>query len=477
MLAKKVFTEIEKIVGRENLLTSDEELVLYGYDATPAAEVVKPDAVALPETAEQIAELVSLANRHKFPVIPRGAGTGLSGGSRPINGGLVLSTQRMNRILAIDIENLQAIVQPGVVTEELQRLVEAEGLFYPPDPQSKATCTIGGNLAENAGGPRAVKYGVTRQNVLALQAVLPQGQLVRIGARTLKSVVGYDMLSLLIGSEGTLGIITEATLRLLPLPPARATLLAVFDRIEVAAEAVAKTFHAGVVPSAIEFMDNASIRSVEEFEPSGLPVDAQAVLVLEVDGQPVQVKESAEKVRQVMQAQGARQVKLAANEAEAEALWEARRSLGPAVARIAPLKVNEDIVVPLTSLPEAVSKIHAIAEKYRIKSASFGHAGDGNLHVNFLANPDDKEEVARVDQAVAELFKLAVSLNGSISGEHGIGTTKQEFLSLELSPEVIEVMKAIKRAMDPLGILNPGKIFPVRANQTSQSSPGRDGHG
>ncbi|HUU00551.1 MAG TPA: FAD-linked oxidase C-terminal domain-containing protein [Myxococcota bacterium] len=470
MLDAGLLKEIGSIVGSENLLTAPEELVLYGYDATPAAEVVRPDAVVLAGTAEEIAKIVLLANRTPFFVIPRGAGTGLTGGARPIRGGVVISTQRMNRILRIDADNLQAIVEPGVVTEHLQKQVEAQGFFYAPDPQSMATCTIGGNLAENAGGPRAVKYGVTRQSVLALQAVLPEGQLVRLGARTLKSVAGYDLLSLLLGSEGTLGIITEATLRLLPLPESRRTLLAVFAEVEQAAAAVGATFRAGVLPAAIEFMDGNAVRCVEDYgekSSSGLPREAGAVLIIEVDGGAGDVERAAAIVERVMREGKAGLVKLAADAAEAESIWKARRAVGPALAKIAPLKVNEDIVVPLSSLPRAVAGIHSIAEENDIKCAIFGHAGDGNLHVNFLANPLNSDEVCRVERAVTEMFRLVISLHGSITGEHGVGTTKQKYLSLELSEESIDAMRAIKAALDPRGIMNPAKIFPERAEDGS----------
>jgi glycolate oxidase len=460
MISGSIIRELRGIVGKEHLHTSDEEVALYSYDATPFAPRARPDAVVFPGSAEEVASVVQLANRARFAVVPRGAGSGLTGGARPILGGVVLSTQRLNRIVKIDSDNLQVVVQPGVVTEDLQNAVEEVGLFYPPDPQSKEFCTIGGNLAENAGGPRAMKYGVTRNYVLALQAVLPEGTLVRLGARTVKSVVGYDLLSLLVGCEGTLGIITEATLRLLPDPEARGTLLAVFDDMRVAAAAVSATFKAGVMPSAIEFMDRASIRCVEEYEPAGLPTDAAAVLVVEVDGGSAEVERLTGKVKAVMEANGARQIQTSANAEEAEALWKSRRAVGPALARIAPIKVNEDIVVPLSRLPEAVSRIHELARKHEVECACFGHAGDGNIHVNLLVDTNDEQAIRRADQAVDSIFELVIQLEGSITGEHGVGTTKQHFIGMELKPEVIDTMVRVKRALDPRGILNPGKIFP-----------------
>jgi glycolate oxidase len=457
---KSVIKELCDILGKEHVQFAPEDVALYAYDATPFAPVARPDAVVFPGSAEEVASVLQLANRVGFPVVPRGAGSGLTGGARPILGGVVVSTQRLDRILKIDSDNLQIVVQPGVVTEDLQEKVEAAGLFYPPDPQSKEFCTIGGNLAENAGGPRAVKYGVTRNYVLALQVALPEGTLVRLGARTLKSVVGYDLLSLLVGCEGTLGIITEATLRLLPAPESRGTLLVVFDGMEAAAGAVAATFKAGVLPSAIEFMDQASIRCVEEYEPAGLPTDAAAVLVVEVDGSPPEVKRLAEKVKAVMEKSGARLIRTGASEEEAEALWKSRRAVGPALARIAPIKVNEDIVVPLSRLPQAVSGIHELARKHGVKCACFGHAGDGNIHVNLLVNTGDADALRRADLAVDSIFELVIELEGSITGEHGVGTTKQHFIGMELKPEVIETMVRIKQALDPKGVLNPGKIFP-----------------
>jgi glycolate oxidase len=460
MMEKSVIKELRSIVGKDQVHSSPEEVALYAYDATPFAPATRPDAVVFPGSAEEVSSVVQLANRVPFPVIARGAGSGLTGGARPIHGGVVVSTQQLNKILKIDSDNLQIVVQPGVVTEDLQEKVEAVGLFYPPDPQSREYCTIGGNLAENAGGPRAVKYGVTRSYVLALQAVLPEGTLVRLGARTLKSVVGYDLLSLLVGCEGTLGIITEATLRLLPAPESRGTLLSVFDRMEAAAGAVASSFKAGVLPSAIEFMDQASIRCVEEYQPAGLPTDAAAVLGVEVDGSPAEVERSTLKVKEIMEKCGARQIRLSASEEEAETLWKARRAVGPALARIAPIKVNEDIVVPLSRLPEAVRRIHAIAYEHGVECACFGHAGDGNIHVNLLVDVEDEDAMRRADRAVDGLFDLVIELGGSITGEHGVGTTKQQFIGMELKPEVIDTMVRIKQALDPKGVLNPGKIFP-----------------
>jgi glycolate oxidase len=460
MLDHGILKQLQTIVGKEHCRTGEEERLLYAYDAVPSAPLAWPEAVVFPGDAAEVAAIVQLANRARFPVVPRGAGTNLTGGARAVKGGVVLSTGRLNLILHIDRENLQAVVQPGVVTDTFQDEVERVGLFYPPDPQSKETCTLGGNLAENAGGPRAVKYGVTRQYVLAVEVVLAGGELTRLGARTLKSVAGYDLVSLLVGSEGTLGVITEATLRLIPAPEARGTLLAVFPRMEDAAAAVAKTLQAKVVPSAVEFLDHFAIGSVEDFAGVGLPRDAGAVLVVEVDGSPAEVERQGLRVEEILRGAGARQVTRAASEAEAEALWKARRAVGPSLARIAPHKVNEDIVVPLSRLAEAIARIHALAASHRIACACFGHAGDGNIHVNFLLHKEDADEVKRTAEAVEETFRLVVELGGSITGEHGVGTTKQAYLGLEVPEAALQAMRRVKAALDPNGVLNPGKIFP-----------------
>ncbi len=461
MLERKIIGCLEDIVGSEYVKTSEEDRVLYGYDATPFAPKTLADAVVFPSTADEVAEVVLLANQYRFPVVPRGAGSNLSGGARPIRGGVVLSTQRMAEIIEIDTDNLQARVQPGVVNRDLQLRAQQHGLFFAPDPQSLEFCTIGGNLAENAGGPRAVKYGVTRQHVLAIQAVLPTGGLARFGARTIKSVAGYDMVSLLVGSEGTLGVITEATLRLLPLPQTRSTLLVVFDKVEACARAVSKTLQAKVIPSALEFMDQNAIRCVEAYQPSGLPTGAEAILLVEVDGSNADVDESSKRVEKIMRSSQAAAVTRSTSPEHAQALWKARQAVGPSLARIGPIKVNEDVVVPLSRLAEAVSGIDAISKKYRLACACFGHVGDGNLHVNFLLNDNHPDLMERVEQAVGELFALVVSLQGSITGEHGVGTSKQPYLSLELGDVQMDAMLRVKQALDPLGVLNPGKIFPI----------------
>ncbi len=451
--------ELERIVGPGQVLADPAQLVTYSYDATPGAPRCPPEAVLLPGSSAEVAAIIRLAAARGTPIVARGAGTGMTGGARPIHGGWVVSTQRLDRILRIDLDNLQAVVQPGVVTEHLQEAVAAHGLFYPVDPQSLETCTLGGNLAENAGGPRAVKYGVTRQYALACEAALADGELARFGARTLKSVAGYDMLSLLVGSEGTLGVITEASLRLLPQPAARGTLLAAFGSLEAAAAAVGATLRAGVVPAAIEFVDHFALRAVGATAELALGEGVQAVLVVEVDGPAPEVARQAEAVRAVMRAAGADRVALAASPEEAARLWRVRRQVGPALAHIAPHKLNEDIVVPIARLPEAVAGVHRIAREARVACACFGHAGDGNIHVNFLVHPEDAEELARAGDAVRATFELAVALGGSISGEHGIGTAKQPFLGLELGPRALGAMRAVKAALDPQNILNPGKIF------------------
>lgn len=452
---------LESIVGREHCRTSPEERLLHAYDAVPSAPPAMPDAVVFPADAAEIAAVLKLANELRFPVVARGAGTNLTGGARPVRGGVVLSLARLDHIIEIDLANLQAVVQPGVVTDALQVEAEKWGLFYPPDPQSKETCTIGGNLAENAGGPRAVKYGVTRQYVLALEAVLPTGERTRLGARTQKCVAGYDLVSLLVGSEGTLGIITEASLRLIPRPAARGTLLASFLRMEDATDAVAAVLQAGIVPSAIEFLDRFAIACVEDFEPAGLPRDAGAVLIVELDGSEPEVLRQQAAVRPLLERPPGATCTVAADETQAERMWKARRAVGPSLSRIAPHKLNEDIVVPIANLSRAVADIHRIASECNVRCACFGHAGDGNIHTNFLVHPEDPDEVRRAEEAVLRTFRRVVELGGTISGEHGIGTTKQRYLGLELGADALRAMRAIKRALDPNDILNPGKIFPA----------------
>lgn len=456
---KTIYKALEKIVGPEHITDRDTDRQSYAYDATQIQ--AWPDGVVFPGTTEEIAAIMRLANTRPFPVVPRGAGSGMSGGSVPIQGGVVVVLLRMNRIRKIDVNNFLAVVEPGVITRDFQQAVEAEGLFYPPDPSSSHFSTLGGNLAECAGGGRAVKYGVTRDYVLGLEVVLPNGEILRTGVRTAKGVVGYDLTRLMVGSEGTLGIITEMVLKLIPLPEARQTILAFFDRMALAARSVGEIFRAGILPSTLEFMDHSSISCVEEYLHLGLPTQAQALLLIEVDGDREAVARQGETIQRLCRQTGAKGVKRAATPQEADELWKARRAISPALFRLRPHKINEDIVVPRDKIPEAIDRFEGIGRRFELLIVSFGHAGDGNIHVNVMFDGKKPEEKKRAQEAVVEIFQTVLDLGGTLSGEHGVGLTKAPFLSLELDPVSLTLMKKIKDLFDPNHILNPGKIFPI----------------
>lgn len=457
MLHPSLIDEIKAIVGENNVLTDFEERICYGYDATPKPFV--PDLVVRPNNVNQIQRIMKLANQNKFPVIPRGAGTGLSGGSLPVEGGVVLDLTVMNKILEIDEENLIAVVEPGVITFQLQEEVEKKGLFYPPDPASLKSSTIGGNVAECAGGPRAFKYGVTRDYVLGLDVVTPTGEIIKTGGKTVKNVTGYDLTRLYTGSEGTLGIITKIYLRLIPKPEAKKTMMAVYPRLDDAAQSVTLIIKKGIIPVTLELMDDQTIRCVENYLHLGLPLDAEAILIIEVDGDKDVVEKQSKLVADLCRANGAREVKIANNKKEEDEIWAARRAVSAAVVQIKPTKISEDVTVPRSQIPTMIRRLKDIARHYKLNLVIFGHAGDGNLHPNILCDQNDPDEMERVEKAVEELFKTAVELGGTLSGEHGIGTMKAPFLTLETGREGFNVMLAIKKALDPNNILNPGKIF------------------
>jgi glycolate oxidase len=404
-----------------------------------------------------VAAVARLCNQQRVPLVVRGAGTGYTGGAVPTSGGVVLSMERMNRILEIDPVNLVAVVEPNVITGDLQRAVEAIGLFYPPDPASLATSSIGGNVAECAGGPRAFKYGVTKRYVLALDAVLPTGEIIRTGSKAVKNVVGYDLTQLLVGSEGTLAIITGITLRLIPLPPARDTLTASFASIRDAVRAVSLLIERRVVPAAIELLDDDSLRAVERHGGGSYPT---AMLIVECDGVAEAVASEMLTVASACTAAGATTCTRAAAGADREALWSVRRQVSLALRATGLTKINHDVVVPRGRVPELFDVIADLKSRHGVAIASFGHAGDGNIHVNFMIEPGNADARARATAAEGELFEAVVRLEGSISGEHGIGFAKAKYLPIELSPDVIDLMKRTKAAFDPNGILNPGKIFP-----------------
>ncbi|MCL4872890.1 FAD-binding protein [bacterium] len=465
MLSNLVKNGLCRIVGEANCSFSREELLCYSYDATNTLH--QPDAVVFPSGPEEVSLILKMANSEGFPVIPRGAGTGFSGGSLPVEGGVVISFERMRKILEIDTENLVAVVEPGVVTWDLQQKAEKLGLFYPPDPSSLKFSTIGGNIAECAGGPRAVKYGVTRDYVLGLEAVLPTGEIINTGVRTAKGVVGYDLTRLLVGSEGTLGIVTKAVLKLLPLPEATVTMLSLFSDMRDAARATSAIIKSRIIPSTLEIMDSVSIKCVEGFAKTGLP-DAGALLLIEVDGHRAAVDAEAEAVRKVCLESGAKEFRRAADKDEVKDLWKARRAVSAALYKARPGKINEDIVVPRSRIPELVEGLRGISERYGVLIASFGHAGDGNIHVNIMHDKETQAEAAL--SAAEDVFRLALSLGGTISGEHGVGLSKARYLDMELKPEAIAAMRKIKEAFDPRGILNPGKIFPTPPGRKAAGS-------
>lgn len=457
MLDKKIVKELNKILDPENVLTSKEALVLYSRDASRHHHL--PDAVVMPTTTQGVSRVLRLANERGIPVTPRGAGTNLSGGAVPVSGGIVMVLTKLNKIMDIDEESLIARVQPGVVNSDLQKALEPRGLFFPPDPASLSVSTIGGNVAEGAGGPRGMKYGVTKDYVLGLEVVLPTGEIIRTGGRTVKNVTGYDLTRLFIGSEGTLGVITEITLRILPLPEAKKTLLAVYDDLGKAAETVSQIHHQGILPVTLEIMDQGSIRCVEEYAKIGLPVDAEAILLIEVDGSRETVEREALQVENFCRAQGAREVNVAKDAKEADRLWEARRSCFAAMARRRPTIIVEDATVPRGKLAQMMNKVKQIAEKHKVEICTIAHAGDGNLHPQIMTDESDPEEMERVEAAIGEIFRETIALGGTLSGEHGIGLEKKKFLKLEIDPGAIEVMKKIKKALDPKNILNPDKIW------------------
>ena len=447
------------IVGPDYIRTDSAALDEYGKDALGIGH--PPDLVALPASTEEIASIARLCNDQHVPLVVRGAGTGYTGGAVPTRGGVLLSMERLNRILEIDEANLLAVVEPFVITADLQRAVEAVGLFYPPDPASLEMSSIGGNVAECAGGPRGFKYGTTRRYVLSLEAVLPTGEVIETGSKAVKNVVGYDLTQLLVGSEGTLAIITRITLRLVPHPPARATVMAAFGSIQAAVDAVSALIRRRVVPATIELVDSESLAAMREsLDPNLVPEGTGALLIVEADGTRHAVDDDIAQVEAACREVAAVRVTLASNDEERARLWSARRMLSLALRATGLLKINHDVVVPRGRVPQLYAAIEELRTKFRLRIAAFGHAGDGNIHVNLLIDRDDPEERARAKQAEVMLFERVVALEGSISGEHGIGFAKAPYIGIELSPEEIALMKRVKAAFDPNGVLNPGKIFP-----------------
>jgi len=445
-------------LGAANVLTAPEDLAVYAYDGTAALKQ-RPRAVVFARTAPEVSAVLKLAREHKVPVVTRGSGTGLSGGSVPVAGALVLCLVDLNRILELDTKNLTLRAEAGVVTQAIFDAADAAGLFYPPDPGSMKISTIGGNVAENSGGLRGLKYGVTRDYVMGLEVVLADGSICWLGGKCVKDVAGYNLRDLFIGSEGTLGVITQVLLKLLPKPAARQTLLATFAQMDAAAETVSAIIAAKIIPCTLEFLDRKTIRCVEDFAHVGLPLDAEAVLLIETDGHPAAVADEISRIEALCREQGATAVKRAANAEEATKLATARRSAFSALARLKPTTILEDATVPRSELAKMIRFVGETAAKHRLDVATFGHFGDGNLHPTFLTNERDTEEMHRVEAAMQEIFACALSLGGTITGEHGVGLAKKAFLRQQLGDDSHALLKTIKRALDPDGLLNPGKIF------------------
>ena len=459
--------KLKSIVGAPNYFDSKEDKLVYSYDGTPVYQQL-PEAVLFPQDEEQISQILKLANNEKFNVVPRGSGTGLSGGSIPVENSVVIVMTRWNKILEVDPNNLTAWVQPGVVTGALQKEVEKIGLFYPPDPGSLNVCTIGGNVANNAGGLRGLKYGVTKNYVLGIEMILPNGELLKTGGKNMKDVAGYNLRDFIIGSEGTLGIVTKVLLKLIPKPTQAITLLIYFDKLVDAGKTVSDIIASHIVPSMMEFLDNTTINCVEDFTHIGLPRNSEAILLIEVDGRGAEVQEDAELIRKIAVKNNASALKGAANETEANVLKTARRSAFSALARRMPTTILEDATVPRSELPVMIERVAKAAKMFDVMIGNFGHAGDGNLHPTCLTDERDSKSLERVHRALDYIFNEAIKLGGTITGEHGTGLAKKHFLEQVAGPAGVDMMKKIKLAIDQNNILNPGKIFTI--------SPKCEGH-
>lgn len=458
MLNNTHFEALRSIVGSDDCFNDKAHTLAYAYDATRANH--SPDVVVFPKDESDVQRVLAYCNEHKIPIVARGAGSGFTGGALAVQGGVVLGFEKhMNKILEIDMQNLVARVQPGVINKDLQRAVEEVGLFYPPDPASEEYSSIGGNVSENAGGMRAAKYGITKDFVMALRAVLPSGELIRAGKKTIKDVAGYNTAGILIASEGTLAVITEITVKLLPKPRLVQTAMGIFPSVEDAMNATFKTFAAGVTPVAMEFLDNMTIRSVEAIYKKGLPLDAGAILITDVDGNvPEDLVWQLGELEKVFKENGATMFYKAKDKEEAANIWFARRNASPSLKHYGPTKLNEDITVPRSALPELLRRIDLIGKKYDHPIPCFGHTGDGNVHVNVMTNKADAVRYHNAEKAIYEIFEAAIDLDGTLSGEHGIGLSKAPFMNMAFSKSEMDLFRAIKKAFDPNNILNPGKM-------------------
>lgn len=448
----------KKLLGEDNAYFDEAHKLAYSYDAT--RKVFKPDAVLFPKDEDEVSKILAYCNDNLLPVIPRGAGSGFTGGALAVSGGVIISFEKhMNKILEIDLENMVAVVQPGVINMDLQKKVEKLGLFYPPDPASQTYSTIGGNVAENAGGMRASKYGITKDYVMALRAVLPNGEIIRAGKKTIKDVAGYNLVGILTASEGSLAVITEITLKLIAKPKLKKTAFGVFKSVNEAMNAVYKTLSSGVKPVAMEFLDNLSIKAVEENFHKGLPKDAGAILITDVDGDlEISLDKDLEIIEKVFKENGCFNFIIAKDEKESNDLWFSRRNCSQAITCYGSLKINEDITVPRSKLPALLEKINEVSKKYDVLIPCFGHTGDGNVHTNVMVDKDNEDEVKKGYAAIEEIFKITIDLGGTLSGEHGIGISKAPYMKLAFSNAEMKLFKTIKKAFDPNNILNPNKM-------------------
>ncbi len=457
-MQENTIADLRRILGAVNVLLEREDLIPYSFDGTAALREM-PACIAFATTTEQVSSVLRLANRTKVPVVTRGSGTGLSGGSLPVPGCIVLCLAKMDRILELDRANLTLLTEPGATTQAVADAAAAAGLFYPPDPGSMKISTIGGNVAENSGGLRGLKYGITRNYVMGLEVVLPDGDVLWTGNKCVKDVAGYSVKDLFVGSEGTLGVITKILLKLIPRPAAKQTLIATFAQMDQAAQAVTDIIAAQIIPCTLEFLDRTTIRCVEDFAQVGLPLDCDALLLMETDGHPAAVEDEARRMQEIARKNGALDVRAAKDDAEAAKLAAARRSAFSALARVAPTTILEDATVPRSELARMIRFVANVAQKYRLRIGTFGHMGDGNLHPTFLTDERNTDEMHRVEAAFKEIFDEAIRLGGTITGEHGVGIAKKSFLPKFAGDAQMRVMREFRRAMDPNGILNPGKIF------------------
>jgi glycolate oxidase len=461
MIKPAVLQKLSEIAGKNHYLDSTEDRISYSYDGTPLLHSL-PDAIVIPQTKEEISAILTLANEEHFAIVPRGSGSGLSGGSIPVDNSIVMLMSHWNKILEIDTENLTVLVEPGVITSDIHTAVEKLGLFYPPDPGSMNICTIGGNVAENAGGLRGLKYGVTKNYILGLETVLPSGEIIFSGGKVVKDVAGYNLKDFFVGSEGTLGIFTKILLKLIPRPETSETMLAFFQTRNAAAEAVSAIIAAHIIPATIEFLDQTTIKCVEEYAHLGLPTSIESLLLIEVDGRAAVVEEDAARVAELCKRHKCIEMRVAQSDADAIRLKMARRAAFSALARVRPTTILEDVTVPRSEITSMLDRIDRIAKRYDVMFGIFGHAGDGNLHPTCLTDERNTDEIHRAESAFEEIFNESIKLGGTITGEHGTGLAKKKFLAAAAGVPAVEMMKSIKSSIDPNGVLNPGKIFSIK---------------